>query len=94
MAVPQHTYGGPGGERVYSSYSFLTSAVGGGEWSALRPRRALTLGKGPPVPTVQEAGWDPQLVFDSDVRGTISCPCRGPSLDRPVIQSVAIHYTD
>jgi hypothetical protein len=27
-----------------------------GEWSASRPGRALPPGKGPPVPTVQEAG--------------------------------------
>jgi hypothetical protein len=29
-AVPQHTYGGTGGERRYSSYSFTTSALDGG----------------------------------------------------------------
>jgi hypothetical protein len=27
------------------------------EWSASRPGRALPPGKGPPVPSVQEAGW-------------------------------------
>jgi hypothetical protein len=47
------------GDRRYSSYSFLTSALGGGEWSASRPGRALPPGKEPPVPTVQEAGWAP-----------------------------------
>jgi hypothetical protein len=26
-AVPQHTYGGAGGDRMYSSYSFTTSAL-------------------------------------------------------------------
>jgi hypothetical protein len=36
-AVPQHTYGGAGGERMYSSYSFTTSALDEGEWSASRP---------------------------------------------------------
>jgi hypothetical protein len=45
------------GERRYSSYSFTTSALDGGEWSASRPGRALPPGKGPPVPIVQEAGW-------------------------------------
>jgi hypothetical protein len=35
------------GDRRYSSYSFLTSALEGGEWSASRPGRAL-----PPVPIV------------------------------------------
>jgi hypothetical protein len=33
------------GEEEYSSYSFLTSALGGGEWSASRPGRALPQGK-------------------------------------------------
>jgi hypothetical protein len=48
---------GAKGERSYSSYSFLTSAPEGGEWSASRPDRALPPGKEPPVPTVQEAGF-------------------------------------
>jgi hypothetical protein len=29
-AVPQHTYGGAGGEMIYSSYTFTTSALDGG----------------------------------------------------------------
>jgi hypothetical protein len=44
-------------ERRYSTYSFLTSALDGGEWSASRPGRALPPGKGPPVLFGQEAGW-------------------------------------
>jgi hypothetical protein len=51
-----------GGEE-YSSYSFTTSALDGGEWSASRPGRALSPGKGPPVPIVQEAGWAPEPVW-------------------------------
>jgi hypothetical protein len=54
-AVPLHAVKALGGEE-YSSYSFTTSALDGGEWSASRPGRALSPGKGPPVPTVQEAG--------------------------------------
>jgi hypothetical protein len=34
------------GERKYSSYLLLTSALDGGEWSASRPGRALPPGKG------------------------------------------------
>jgi hypothetical protein len=34
----------------YGSYSFLTSALDGGEWSASRPGRALPPGKNSPVP--------------------------------------------
>jgi hypothetical protein len=55
-AVPQHTCGGSGAERMYSSYSFFTSALGGGEWSASRPGRALLPVKGPPVLIVPEFG--------------------------------------
>jgi hypothetical protein len=79
------------GERRCSSYSFLTSALDGGEWSASRPGRALPPGKGPPVPIVQEAGWAPEPVW-TQVRGNILCPCRGSNLDRPIVQSVVRHY--
>jgi hypothetical protein len=41
-------------ERRYSSYSFTTSVLDGGEWSAW---------KGHPVPIVQEAGWAPEPVW-------------------------------
>jgi hypothetical protein len=49
-----------GGRGDISSYSFQTSALDGGEWSASRPDRALPPGKGPPVPIGQEAGWAPE----------------------------------
>jgi hypothetical protein len=39
------------GERRYSSYSFLSSALEGGEWSASRPA-TFTRGKEPPIPVV------------------------------------------
>jgi hypothetical protein len=32
-------------------------------WSASHPGRALDPGKGPPVPIIQEAGWDPEPVW-------------------------------
>jgi hypothetical protein len=51
------------GERMYSSYSFTTLALDGGEWSASRPGRALPPGKGSPVPIVQEAGWASEPVW-------------------------------
>jgi hypothetical protein len=60
---PATRHGGAWGERKYSSYSFLTSALDRGEWSESRPGRALPLGKGPPVPIVQEAGWAPEPVW-------------------------------
>jgi hypothetical protein len=41
-AVPQHTMEA---KRKYSSYSFMTSTLDGGEWSVPRPTRALPVGK-------------------------------------------------
>jgi hypothetical protein len=48
VSLPETYAMGRGGR--YSSYSFLTSALDRGEWSASRPGRALPPGKGPPVP--------------------------------------------
>jgi hypothetical protein len=45
-AVQLHAMKVPGGERRYTSYSFLTLALDEGEWSASRPSRALPPGKG------------------------------------------------
>jgi hypothetical protein len=70
------------------SYSFLISALDGGEWSASRPGRALPPGKDTPVPIVQEAGWASELVWTQD-RGKILCLCRDRT---PVGQSVVRHY--
>jgi hypothetical protein len=39
-AVPQQIYGSVGVERRYSSYSFTTSSLDGGEWSASRSGNA------------------------------------------------------
>jgi hypothetical protein len=45
-----------GGERRYSSYSFLTSALDRGWVVSVMPRLRFALGKGTPVPIIQEAG--------------------------------------
>jgi hypothetical protein len=50
------------GVMMYSSYSFKTSALVGGEWSASRPGRALPPGKVPQVLIGQEGGWAPETV--------------------------------
>jgi hypothetical protein len=81
------------GERRYSFYSFKTSALDGGEWSASRPGRALPPGKRPPVPIVQEAGWAPEPVWTQRPEEKSFAPCRGSNLYRPVVQPVARHYT-
>jgi hypothetical protein len=82
------------GERRYSSYSFSTSALDGGEWSASRPGRALAPGKVPPVPIVQEAGWTPEPVWTQRVEEKSFRLCQGSNLNRPVVQSVVRHYAD
>jgi hypothetical protein len=82
------------GGRRYSSYSFTTSALDRGEWSALWPDRALPLGKGPPVPIVQEAVWAPEPVWTQKSKEKSFRLCRGSNLDLPVVQSVARLYTD
>jgi hypothetical protein len=44
LKLSRYRHAGDKGERKYSSYSFLTSALDGSEWSASLPGRAL-----PPV---------------------------------------------
>jgi hypothetical protein len=46
--VPSRSIEAHLGDRRYSSYSLLTSALEGGEWSASRPGRPLPPGKEPP----------------------------------------------
>jgi hypothetical protein len=75
------------GERRYSSYSFTTSALDGGEWSASRPGRALPPEKGPPVPTVQEAGWAPEPVWTQRLEEKSFAPAGDRT---PIVR----HYTD
>jgi hypothetical protein len=58
----------------YSSYSFLTSALDGDEWSASRPGRALPPGKGPSVPIGQEAGWAPEPVWTQRLEEKLFAP--------------------
>jgi hypothetical protein len=82
------------GEGRYSSYSFTTSELYGGEWSTSRPGRALPPGKGPPVPIVQEAGWAPEPVWTQGLEEKSFRLCRVSNLDPPVVQSVAGLYTD
>jgi hypothetical protein len=64
-----------------------THALDACVWSASRPGRALTQGKGPPIPIVQEAGWAP----DTQTRGRIFASAGDRT---PIVQSVVRHYTD
>jgi hypothetical protein len=60
----------------YSSYSFTTSALGGGEWS--RPGRALPPGKGPPAPIGEEAAWAPEPVWTQRMEEKFFAPAPAP----------------
>jgi hypothetical protein len=88
---PATRHDGAWGEKRYSSYSFLTSTLDGGEWSASRPR--FTPGERTPG-THCTGGWvGPRAGLDTEDRGKILCLCRGLNPDRPVVQSVVRHYT-
>jgi hypothetical protein len=67
-------------------YSFLTSALEGGGWSAPRPGR-FTPGKDP-VPIVQEGVW-PQ-----DRSGCVRKISPPPGFDPRTVQPVVSRYTD
>jgi hypothetical protein len=41
-----------------------------------------------------ESWVGPRAGLDTEARGKILCLCQGSNLDRPVVQSVARHYTD
>jgi hypothetical protein len=75
---------GAWGERRYSSYSFLTSALDGGKWSASRLGRALAPGEVLPVPTVQEAGWAPEPVWIQRLEEKSFRLCWGSNPDYPI----------
>jgi hypothetical protein len=78
-SVPQHTYGGAG--------------TRWGEWSASRPGRALPPGKGSRYQQYSGLGGPPEPVWTQRLEEESFRLCQRPNL-RPVVQSVARHYTD
>jgi hypothetical protein len=64
------------GERRCSSFSFTTTELDGGEWSASRLSRTLPLGKGHPVPTGQQAGWAPEPDWAQRIKEKSFAPAR------------------
>jgi hypothetical protein len=78
-----------GGEDVYLLLIHGLGTRWGG-WSASRSGRALTPGKGPPVPIGQEAGWAPEPVWTQEIRGKILCVCRRSNLDRPDVNNKSV----
>jgi len=93
VCSPATCYGGAWGERRYSSNSFSTSALDGGEWSASRSGRTWAPGKGPPVPLYRRRGG-PQSQSGHRLEEHSFRLCRGSNLDRPVVHPVARHYSD
>jgi hypothetical protein len=92
-AVPLHAMEALGGERRYSSYSFSTWALDGGEWSASRPGRAFIPGERTSG-THYTGGWvGPRAGLDTEARGKIICTRRGSNPDRPIVQPIVKHYT-
>jgi hypothetical protein len=85
---PATRHGGAWGERRYSPYSFLTSALDGVSGQRHAPAALL-----PPVPIVQEAGWDSEPVWTQRLEEKILCICRESNPDRPVVQPVVRHCT-
>jgi hypothetical protein len=80
---PAIRHGGAWGEMRYSSYSFSTSALDEGEWSASRPGRAFTPGERTPGIHCT-GGWvGPRAGLDTEDRGKIVCPRRGSNPGRP-----------
>jgi hypothetical protein len=65
-------------ERRYSSYSFLTSALDGGQWSASCPGRASPLGKDPQYPLDRRLGGPHSW---SDTRGSKKNPLPLPGIE-------------
>jgi hypothetical protein len=70
---------------MYSSYSFWTSALYGGEWLASRPGRAYPRGKDNQYPLTGD--W-----VGTRATGKILCLFRGSNLDCTVVQHVVRHY--
>jgi hypothetical protein len=90
QSSPATRHGGAWGESRYSVYSYLTSALDSGEWSASHPGRDLPPGKEPPVPIGQEAGWAPEPVWTQRLEEK---PSASVGDRTPVVQSVVRHYT-
>jgi hypothetical protein len=78
-----------GEEMMYSSYSFKTSALDGVSGRRHAPAALYPRGKDPG--THCTGGWvGPRAGLDTETRGKILPPAG----DRPVVQTVARHYTD
>jgi hypothetical protein len=89
-AVPLRAMEALGGER-YSSYSFTTSALDRGEWSASHPGRAFTPGERTCGTHCTGCWVGPEPVWTQRLEEK----CFAPAGNRtPIVQPVVRHYTD
>jgi hypothetical protein len=63
VKLSRYRHAGTKWKRSYSSYSLLTSALDGREWSVSRPGRVLPRRMDSPVPIVQDAARASVLVW-------------------------------
>jgi hypothetical protein len=71
----------------------MTSAVGGGEWSAFRPSRFTPRERVPGTHWIGD--WvGPRAGLDKVSKRKIPSPRRESNPDRPIVQPVASRYTD
>jgi hypothetical protein len=88
QSSPATLHGGAWGERIYSSYSFLTSALDGVSGQRHAPAALCSHGI-----HCTKGFVGPRAGLDTEVREKILCLCRGSNPDRLVVQSVVRHYT-
>jgi hypothetical protein len=80
-------------EWMYSSTHSLTSALEGGEWSALRPDPFIPRGRAPGAHWI--GGWaGPRAVLDAVSRRKIPISRQESNPDYQIVRPVASHYTD
>jgi hypothetical protein len=74
---PATRHGGAWGEKSYSSFSFMTSALDGGEWSASRPGRALPPRERTTGTHCRGGCVGPRAGLDTEAGGKILSPLPG-----------------
>jgi hypothetical protein len=84
-------HGGTWGERRYSSYSNLTSALDGVSGQGHAPATLYPWGKRPRYPLDRRLGWAPEPVWMQRLEEKSSASVRDRTL---VIQSVVSHFSD
>jgi hypothetical protein len=92
-AIPQHTYGGTGGERRHSFYSFMTSALDGVSGQLHAMAALYPWGKNPWYPLDRRLGG-PQNQSGHRLEEKLSLPLPGIKLQSPSspFRSQTLHW--